>query len=217
MGSRNKLMGTTDGANWAELGTLLSTSQAMQFISPQTGFFAENSNSTTQSTLQRTDNSGKAWEPVYRCSVDASIGGLPRKLSCRLYEAQFLSPTVGFLGGGAAIDMGTETATFLKTGDGGQSWTASVIPDTKDNIERVLFWSEKDGIVVLGSGQVFWTADGGGTWTGSVNPPSWGSIWGNGQGKIIVGVYGGHKPPTPSTAAAISRQESWEPPQASGR
>ncbi len=191
MGSRNKLMGTSDGGTWAELGTLLGTSQALRFISPQIGFYAENSNSTTQSTLERSDNGGKAWQPAYRCGVDASIGGLPRKLQCRIYEAQFLSATVGFLGGGAAIDMGTETATFLKTADGAQSWTASVIPDTKDNIENVLFWSEKDGIVVLGSGQVFWTADAGATWTGSVNPPTWGSLWGNGQGKIIVGIPSG--------------------------
>ena len=150
MGTRNKLLSTADGGTWAQLGTLIGTSQAMQFISPQTGFYAENSNSTSQSTLQRTDNGGKAGQPVYRCSVDASIGGLARKLSCRIYTSYFLSPTVGFLGGGAAIDMGTETATFVKTGDGGQSWTATVIPDTKSKIERVMFWSEKDGIVVLG-------------------------------------------------------------------
>ena len=51
------------------------------------------------------------------------------------------------------------------------------------------FWTEKDGMVVLSGGdEVYWTADGGGTWTRSVKQRQWPSLYGVGEGKIIVGV-----------------------------
>jgi hypothetical protein len=53
------------------------------------------------------------------------------------------------------------------------------------------FWSENNGIVVLSSGQVHWTADSGATWTGSLNSPNWYSTYASGEGKIIVGVNSG--------------------------
>lgn len=63
-----------------------------------------------------------------------------------------------------------------------------VIPATKHGIDSIHFWSEKDGLALLASGQTFWTADAGTTWTGSLNPPSWRSYYASGEGKIIVGV-----------------------------
>ena len=125
--------------------------------------------STSQSTLQRSDDGGKTWKPLSRCGVDAMVGGLPRKLGCVMGTAQFLSPSVGFAGGGAEFAMATRMATFGKTSDGGKRWTMSVIPETKHSITDVAFWTEKDGIVVLSKGEeVYWTADGGGTWTRAV-------------------------------------------------
>ena len=101
---------------------------------------------------------------------------------------QFVSPTAGFMGGGAPINMGADVAVFSKTTDGGASFAHSVIPATKHRVDSIHFWSENDGIVLLASGQVFWTADAGTTWTGSTNPPSWRSHYASGGGKIVVGV-----------------------------
>jgi hypothetical protein len=158
-------------------------------MSPQNGMEFENSDSTTQSTLQRSNDGGRTWRPESRCSVDASVGGLPRKLDCRLYDAQFLSPTVGFAGGGAAIDMGTSAATFGRTTDGGKTWTMSLIPETKRHATDVMFWTEKEGIVVLEKGEeVYWTGDGGTTWTRSVKQRLWPSLHAVGEGRIIVGI-----------------------------
>jgi photosystem II stability/assembly factor-like uncharacterized protein len=185
---RSGLMATTDGSTWADLGKLPSLSRSIRFISPQTGFLMENSGSTTQSKLQRTEDGGKTWKPVNLCTVDATVGGLPRKLQCMMRVARFLSPTVGFLGGGAEIAMATRTATFAKTADGGQTWTTSVIPDSKHQIVDLLFWSEQQGLAVLDSGLAYWTADGGATWTGTVNAPRWRSFYASGEGKILVGV-----------------------------
>ncbi len=189
MTDRGKILGTRDGSTWAELSTVSGTTKGVWFLSPQTGLEIENADSTSQSTLRRSDDGGKTWKPLSRCSVDATVGGLPRKLGCVMRTAQFLSPAAGFAGGGAAIDMGTEVATFGKTSDGGQTWTMSVIPETKWRITEMKFWTEKDGIVVLSGGEeVYWTADGGGTWTRSVKQRLWPSFHGVGEGKIIVGV-----------------------------
>ena len=186
-----KILGTSDGSTWAELSTVSGTAKGVWFLSPRTGLEIDNPDSTSESTLRRSDDGGKTWKPVSRCSVDATVGGLPRKLGCMMRTAQFLSPSVGFAGGGAGIDMATG-ATFGKTSDGGQTWTMSVIPESKYRITDVKFWTEKDGIVVLSDGEVvYWTADAGGTWTRSVMQRLWPSYYGVGEGKIIVGVKDG--------------------------
>jgi photosystem II stability/assembly factor-like uncharacterized protein len=187
MTESGKIMGTRDGSTWAELSTVSGTSRGLWFLSPQNGFEFENS---PQATQRRSTDGGRTWKPEGRCSVDSTIGGLPRTLQCTLYAAHFLSPTSGFAGGGAgaAID-GTTVATFGRTTDGGQTWTMSVIPESKRHITAVRFWTEKDGIVVMQRGEeVYWTSDGGTTWTRSVTQRLWPSAHGVGEGKIIVAI-----------------------------
>jgi photosystem II stability/assembly factor-like uncharacterized protein len=183
-----RVMGTTDGSSWAELAKAPSTARAIWFISPTVGFLADSGDSQTQSHLNRTENGGKSWTRGYPCSVDAIVGGLARKLGCSVRKIQFVSPSVGFMGGGASMDMGTDTASFSRTIDGGTTWTHSVIPDTKHKVDSIHFWSEKDGLVLLASGMTYWTADGGATWTGSASPPSWRSFYASAEGKMLVGV-----------------------------
>lgn len=188
MTGRGKILGTRDGNTWQELSTVSGTSKGVWFVSPQTGFEIENPDSTTQTTLRRSDDGGKTWKPIGKCSADTTVDGLPRKLDCFMRTAQFLSPEVGFQAGGAAISMGTEVAAFAKTTDGGKTWTTSVIPETKWPVTSVHFWSQNEGIVVLSRGEaVYWTTDGGATWTGSVRQQLWPSYYGVGEGKIIVG------------------------------
>ena len=188
MTDRGKILGTSDGKTWAELSTVSGTSKGVWFVSPQTGFEIENPSSTSQTTLRRSDNGGRTWKPVGTCSVEATVDGLPRKLGCYMQAAQFLSPTVGFMGGGATISMGSHVAAFARTLDGGQTWTASVIPETKHAITGVHFWSDTAGIVVLGKGEaVYWTTDAGASWTRSVKQRLWPSFYGVGEGKIMVG------------------------------
>ncbi len=187
MTAGGKILGTRDGSTWTELSTVSGTSRGLWFLGPQNGVEFEDS---PQATQQRSKDGGRIWTPDSRCSVDTSIGGLPRTLRCTLYTAHFLSPTAGFAGGeaGAAID-GTTTSVFGKTSDGAQTWTMSVIPDTKRYISTVSFWTEKDGIAVLEKGEeVHWTADGGTTWTRSVKQRLWPSVHAVGEGRIIVSI-----------------------------
>jgi len=189
MTDRGKILGTTDGNNWTELSTVSGTSAGVWFVTPASGFEIENPDSTSQTTLRRSEDGGKAWKPMSKCSLDATVEGLPRKLGCRMRSAQFLSSSVGFMAGGAAINMGTDAAAFGKTADGGQTWKMSMIPESKWPVTDVMFWTEKDGIVILSRGEeVRWTSDGGETWTRSVKQRAWPSYYGVGEGKIIVGV-----------------------------
>lgn len=184
-----KILGTRDGGTWEELSTVSGTARAMWFLSPQSGYEIENADSTSESTLRRTDDGGKTWKPVSRCSVNTTIDGLPRKLGCVMSAMQFLSPSVGFTGGAAGVSMGKSVAAFGKTSDGGLTWTTSVLPETKWGITHLNFWTEKDGIAILAGGEaVYWTADAGETWTRSVKERQWPSSYGVGEGKIIVGI-----------------------------
>jgi photosystem II stability/assembly factor-like uncharacterized protein len=188
MTERYKLMATTDGSTWAELGKLPATAKGLWFSSPLTGFVNDNHDSTSRSLLNRTDDGGRTWTRAIPCALETMIDGLPRKLGCLMSDTQFVTSQAGFMGGGAPIDMGTSMAAFSKTTDGGATWANSLIPTTKHKVDSIHFWSEKDGLALLASGQTFWTADAGTTWTGSVNPPAWRSHYASGEGKIIVGV-----------------------------
>jgi photosystem II stability/assembly factor-like uncharacterized protein len=188
MTDRGKIMGTRDGSTWAELSTVSSTTTGIWFSSPESGVEFDSPDSTTQSTLRRSNDGGKTWQPVSRCGLEATVAGLPRKLGCIMSAAQFVSPTIGYAGGSAG-----DVAVFGKTLDAGQTWTMSLIPETRWGITDLRFWTEKDGIAVLTKGEeVYWTANGGESWTRSVKTRLWPSFFGAAEGKIIVSIgYGG--------------------------
>jgi len=187
MTERHQVVGMTNGA-WSELSKVPSTARALTFVAPQRGILADRSDSQSTTHLNRTEDGGKTWKRSDPCSVDTTVDNLPRKLGCMVQTIQFVSPTVGFMGSGAPINMGTDMAAFSKSSDAGATWVHSVIPATKHRVDEMHFWSEKDGIVVLSGGEVLWTADAGGSWSGSVSAPAWKSHFASGQGKIIVGV-----------------------------
>lgn len=188
MNERGKILGTADGHTWVELSDVSGTTKGVWFVSPKVGLEIENPDSTSQSTIRRSEDGGKSWKPTSRCSVETTIDGQPRKLDCRLATAQFVSSAIGFIGGEAATGMGSQVGVFGKTADAGQTWVMSVIPETKRRVTGLHFWSEKEGIAVLDAGEeVHWTVDGGGTWTRSVRQRLWPSYYGCGEGKLIVG------------------------------
>lgn len=184
-----KVVGTTDGKTWAELSKVSGTARGVWFVSPQVGFEIENSDSTEQSTLRLSNDGGKNWKAVNRCSIELTVDGLSRKLGCMMYTMQFLSPTVGFIGG----ESGAITV-FGKTTDGGQTWAMSAIPGGKRQITGIHFWSPNEGMVVLEKGEeTHWTADGGATWTRSTSSRLWPAYYGVGAGKIIVAANEGNR------------------------
>lgn len=191
MTQRSRTMGTTDGHTWAELGRVPATARGLWFLTPDIGLVADRHDSQSRTHLNHTKDGGRTWTRGNPCGVDAVINGLPRKLGCMARAIQFISATTGFMGGGAPIDMGAEVGVFSRTTDGGATWIHSLIPGTKHAVDAIHFWSEKDGVAVLSSGQTYWTADAGATWTGSVNSPPWRSFYASGEGKTVVGVSEG--------------------------
>jgi photosystem II stability/assembly factor-like uncharacterized protein len=188
MTDRNRIMGTSDGSTWAELSTASGTSKGLSFATPRVGFVSDNHDSQTESHLNRTQDGGKTWTRGEACTLQAVVDGLSRNIGCMPNEIKFVSPTTGFMGGAAVLNMAVSMAAFSKTTDGGAKWVHSVIPATEHQIDSIVFWSEKDGLALLASGKTFWTADAGATWTGSVSSPSWRSYYASGEGKIVVGI-----------------------------
>lgn len=97
MTDRYKLMATTDGSTWAELGKLPATAKGLWFSSPQTGFISDNHDSTSRTVLNRTDDGGRTWTRTLPCGVDAMVDALPRKLGCLTKDTQFVTPQAGFM------------------------------------------------------------------------------------------------------------------------
>lgn len=189
MTSRGKIFGLSDGENWVELSDVSGTSQGVWFTTPQDGITFENAGSTTQSTVQQTSDGGKTWSKASVCDVSATIGGLPRKLQCRLFAADFQPPAIAYAGGSAQVDMRTALPVFGRSSDEGRTWTMAVVPDSKRRVTQVNFWSDRDGLLIMDRGEeVFWTADGGTTWTRATKQRLWPSMYGIGEGQIIVGI-----------------------------
>jgi photosystem II stability/assembly factor-like uncharacterized protein len=90
---RGKILGTRDGGTWAELSTVGGTTRGVWFPSPQTGL--EINGWGPPRTLQRSDDGGKTWKPLSPCSVDAMVGGLPRKLGCVMGTPSFCRRPLG--------------------------------------------------------------------------------------------------------------------------
>jgi photosystem II stability/assembly factor-like uncharacterized protein len=65
MTERYKLMATTDGSTWAELGKLPGTAKGLWYSTPQAGFVADNHDSQTQTHLNRTQDGGRTWTRVF--------------------------------------------------------------------------------------------------------------------------------------------------------
>jgi photosystem II stability/assembly factor-like uncharacterized protein len=182
-------VGTTDGKTWAELSTVSGTVKGVWFVSPQLGFEIENPDSTQQTTLRLSNDGGRTWKAVNRCTIEMTVDGLARKAGCFMRTMQFLTPMIGFMGGASG-----DVTVFGRTADGGQTWTMSAIPDATRDITSIYFWSPNEGIVVLDRGEeVRWTADGGATWARSTSSRLWPAYYGVGAGKIIVGANEGNK------------------------
>ncbi len=69
---------------WAELSKVSGTARGVWFVSPQVGFEIENPDSTEQSTLRLSNDGGKNWKAVNRCSIELMVDGLSRKLGCMM-------------------------------------------------------------------------------------------------------------------------------------
>lgn len=168
--STSRILRTVDGESWEDLGAAPQYIHALAMSSPTegvaAGYLGMGSN---PSTLLRTRDGGRTWQPVTTCSVKAMIGGLSRDIRCRVGQIQFVTPSVGYLVASTMCVGPCANPPILgKTEDGGESWRFFLGPGDPDVVGAtdLFFTDERTGIVRTTDGKLSRTTDGGTSWTG---------------------------------------------------
>lgn len=155
----HRLLRTTDGQNWSQVGTVPEHREDFVFLSPQVGVLISDN-----PRILRTTDGGRKWQPVYDCKVKAEVDGLTRGVNCAFQRLHFPTATTGYAISRAVGDAGFVLA---KTTDGGVTWSATLVAPGEDGYEGdVHFVDENNGIVRTKDGKILRTEDGGATWTG---------------------------------------------------
>ncbi len=170
-----RILRTTDGENWQDLGSGLPDIKLLAMISATEGVAeASPGIGVNPSTLYRTRDGGKTWKPVAPCRVKAQMQGLTQEIRCEIARIQFVSPTQGWVVAHRMCAGSCDPPPiFGKTEDGGETWTFFVRgedPEVWGNAD-FFFTGESNGVVLLTSfpkGRLARTTDGGQTWTGLI-------------------------------------------------
>ncbi|MFZ0635742.1 MAG: YCF48-related protein [Candidatus Acidiferrales bacterium] len=171
MTSGSRLLRTTDGQSWEEIGKLGDYYGGWGdyvFISEKVGIQIRRAG-TGPGDIAQTRDAGKTWTSVLPgCAAKMEIQGLTREVGCTLMSLSFPTPMVGYAAGTAARALFVE-----KTTDGGQTWKVFVTPDVASEnstyfSQQVTFSTENTGFVAMDDGKILATTDGGQNWHGAV-------------------------------------------------
>ena len=176
-GTSEKLLRTSDGENWEEIGTPPYGVTDIVFTSITVGFAAGKGQEAAMypNVLYRTTDGGRTWKSIWTCNAKLSLGGLSRQLGCHITQFSFPTPAVGYaVAKNNSFGMGSEPPPMIaKTTDGGQTWEAVMGPGVvdKDGVTSVFFLDPRTGFARLTSGKLHMTTDRGATWRGIVASP----------------------------------------------
>lgn len=154
----NKLLRTTDGETWEQIGALPGHHGDYTFLSATVGVVS------TDNKILRTQDAGRTWKEVFACVTKAEVEGLMRNAECSFSSFYFPSQKVGY-----AIGQSRQvnTAFVAKTEDGGANWKVwAALPGESGKDASVVFTDENAGFVRAERGNFFATIDGGQTWRG---------------------------------------------------
>jgi len=167
-----KLLRTTDGENWEEIGSVPYNVNYLAFTSPRVGFLGGGEGHSVAGAHQifKTTDGGRNWKPVWTCQAKVSIGGLNQNHTCVVGQIHFPTAHVGY----AALNRGCQgvgcggPSLIAKTTDGGNSWQILNGPGNfeTDEVAGVRFIDENTGFARTFSKKLHMTTDGGQTWRG---------------------------------------------------
>jgi photosystem II stability/assembly factor-like uncharacterized protein len=156
-----RLLRTTDGQNWDQVGTIEHHFADLTFTSELEGTYL------VSETIFRTQDGGKKWQPVSHCKVQAEIEGLTKNIDCEFSAVHFPSAQVGYVAAGSVYLK--DLFFIFKTSDGGVNWKSSNVPGSEGAAKAIFFTDPNVGYVRTGypdSGRLYRTTDGGQSWTG---------------------------------------------------
>jgi photosystem II stability/assembly factor-like uncharacterized protein len=154
----SKLLRTTDGESWEEVGELVTHFTDFAFTSVSTGVTAYGSD------FYSTRDGGQKWRITSHCQATAEVEGLNRQLECNIVKFHFVSAAVGYALGSA---YGVYAAVFMRTEDGGETWSpVSTIQGPDPRTGGLFFLDENNGFFVSPyPKKTYRTTDGARTWT----------------------------------------------------
>jgi photosystem II stability/assembly factor-like uncharacterized protein len=161
-----RLLRTTDGQNWDQIGTIATHYSALTFTTALAGTYL------VGDAIYRTQDGGKTWEPVSQCKVQAEVQGLTKSIDCEFSAVHFPSSEVGYVAAGSVYL--NDLFFMFKTTDGGIHWKPSNIPGSAGAAQDVFFTDPNVGYVRTGapdSGRLYRTTNGGESWTGAGASP----------------------------------------------
>ncbi len=156
-----RLLRTTDGQNWDQIGSIHSHFADFTFTSELAGTYV------IGNTIYSTQDGGKNWKPVASCKVQAEVEGLTKNIDCEFSAVHFPSPQVGYAAAGSVYLK--DLFFVFKTTDGGLHWKSSNVPGSEGAANAIVFTDPNLGYVRTGypdSGRLFRTTNGGESWTG---------------------------------------------------
>ena len=162
---RKKLLRTTDGEAWEQIGSVKDVHGDYVFLSETEGLCLQGTIGHTK--IWRTSDSGRNWTEVFDCQTKIELEGLRRDVACVVTSLHFPSPQigygVGFVGSGVHGAL-KDILILVKTEDAGATWNLSVVRDIGPAVE-VFFADENTGFIHVWQGKMYKTTDGGKRWS----------------------------------------------------
>ena len=159
----DRLLRTTDGQNWQELGPIPRGVQDYTFTSASHGIvLANGSMNYYRGGVFLTEDSGKTWKPLMECTMSTTVNALAHTESCWFVRLEMLSHRTGYA---LACDNNNSLA-FFHTDDAGRSWNYRALPiDAAGCKEADFFFTDANhGVLVFKEGKTYVTNDGS-NWT----------------------------------------------------
>ncbi len=188
------LRSTDDGATWTEIpaGLPQTSYRAIDFLDDLSGY-AVGERTGFYPTTARTNDGGLTWQPTYwngmydfwdvdavapNIAIACADNGLWRTTNGGVgWSMLNTTPLSGFFGADFinANEGWAVGYDFMKTSDGGQTWTHLLAPTTV--FRDVAFADALNGWAVGDNGAVLITQDGGSSWTAQNSGTTSASLW----------------------------------------
>ena len=157
-----RVLATSDGENWSELGNSPRGVVDFSFTSVQHGILLANgSKEYYHGGVFLSEDGGKTWKPQMECKMSTTVQGLAHNDECWFIRLQALSPRSLYA---LAADNSDSLALFHSE-DQGLSWKYNVLPFKGGREHDFSFADSKNAVVVFhGDGKTYATEDGGDNW-----------------------------------------------------